>query len=171
MRLIGRRLPQIVLIDLRMPDVEDTEHIEQIRENWPEIKVVVMSGSEDQRSIDTALAAGASAFIVKNVESADLGSILRQVAGGSVFHPVGAPPAADSGAAAPGEAQAAGLTERERKILQAAARGMTTAQISRELWISEHTVKFHLTNVYRKLGVSNRAAAVRWAIERRNTTR
>jgi DNA-binding NarL/FixJ family response regulator len=57
------------------------------------------------------------------------------------------------------------LTERERVILEAVATGRTTADISRELWVSEHTVKFHLTNIYRKLGVRNRACAVRYALE------
>ena len=57
------------------------------------------------------------------------------------------------------------LTERERAILTAVASGMTTAAISRELWISQHTVKFHLTNIYRKIGVSNRAGAVRYALQ------
>jgi DNA-binding CsgD family transcriptional regulator len=57
------------------------------------------------------------------------------------------------------------LTERERSILTAVASGMTTAAISRDLWISQHTIKFHLTNIYRKLGVTNRAGAVRYALE------
>ena len=57
------------------------------------------------------------------------------------------------------------LTDRERSILSAVASGMTTAAISRDLWISEHTIKFHLTNIYRKLGVANRAGAVRYALE------
>ena len=57
------------------------------------------------------------------------------------------------------------LTDRERSILSAVASGLTTAAISRELWVSEHTIKFHLTNIYRKLGVANRAAAVRYALE------
>jgi DNA-binding CsgD family transcriptional regulator len=57
------------------------------------------------------------------------------------------------------------LTERERDILARVAAGMTTAAISRELWVSEHTIKFHLTNIYRKLGVPNRAGAVRYALD------
>jgi DNA-binding CsgD family transcriptional regulator len=63
------------------------------------------------------------------------------------------------------EPESPGLTERERTILGAVARGMTTAAISDHLWVSEHTVKFHLTNIYRKLGVPNRAGAVRYALE------
>ena len=57
------------------------------------------------------------------------------------------------------------MTEREQAILEAVACGKTTAVISRELWVSEHTVKFHLTNIYRKLGVANRAGAVRYALQ------
>jgi DNA-binding CsgD family transcriptional regulator len=57
------------------------------------------------------------------------------------------------------------LTEREREILDAVAAGLTTSAISHNLWVSEHTVKFHLTNIYRKLGVANRAGAIRYALE------
>jgi len=158
--LVERRRPQVVLMDLRMPDVEGTEHIRQIRERWPEVKVVVLSASEDRASVDAALRAGASGFVVKSVSPSDIAAILRQVASGVFLAP--APPATDGEGTGDEDPR---LTERERTILSAAARGLTTAAISRELWISEHTVKFHLTNVYRKLGVPNRAAAVRWALE------
>jgi DNA-binding CsgD family transcriptional regulator len=73
---------------------------------------------------------------------------------------------APSGGAAPSEACAGpSLTAREKAILLAVSKGLTTKSISRELWVSEHTVKFHLTNIYRKLGVSNRSGAVRFALE------
>jgi DNA-binding NarL/FixJ family response regulator len=163
MALIERRRPELVLMDLRMPDVDGTEHIEQIRSSWPDVKVVVLSGSDDRPSIDEALAAGASAFVVKSISSSDLASVLRQVASGSVFHAVGQ--SASRAGASSDEPTGPVLTDRERAILQMIANGLTTAAISNELYISEHTVKFHLTNTYRKLGVSNRAAAVRWAIE------
>jgi len=68
-------------------------------------------------------------------------------------------------AAPSGESDAPALTDRERDILSRVAAGMTTAAISRELWVSEHTIKFHLTNIYRKLGVANRAGAVRYALD------
>lgn len=161
MRLIERRKPEIVLLDLRMPDVEGTEHIQEVRDRWPEVKVVVLSGSEDRPSVDAALRAGASAFVVKSVGPTDLATILRQVQAGVFIAP--AAPAREN--AVEPSADRPDLTEREETILRAAARGLTTAQISREIWVSEHTVKFHLTNIYRKLGVPNRAAAVRWALE------
>src|SRR5205085_7754971 len=86
---------------------------------------------------------------------------LRQAASGAIFHAPAAAPAAPA-AAAPSHPA---LTAREQAILTAVARGMTTKAISKDLWLSEHTVKFHLTNIYRKLGVANRSAAVRYAYE------
>jgi NarL family two-component system response regulator LiaR len=164
--LIERRRPEVVLMDLRMPGVQGTEHIEQVRERWPDVKVIVLSATEDQTAIDQALAAGASAFIVKSISPSDIPAILRQVASGAVFHAPGrARSWGGGGSAAPEPPAGPELTERERSILGAVARGLTTSEIGRELFISEHTVKFHLTNLYRKLGVSNRTAAVRYALE------
>jgi DNA-binding NarL/FixJ family response regulator len=125
----------------------------------------VLSACEDRASIDAALAAGASAYIVKSVNPFDIAAVLRQVWGvGVVFHAVtNARPVL--GYPAEREPEAPVLTQRECTILAAVARGMTTAAISENLWVSEHTVKFHLTNIYRKLGVANRAGAVRYALE------
>jgi DNA-binding NarL/FixJ family response regulator len=162
LQLAARRRPQVVVMDMRMPGVSGNDCIREIRGAWPEVKVVVLSANEDRASIDSALAAGASAYVLKTVHTADIAGVLRQAASGSVFHP-------RSGSALTGE-DAHGrepklLTERERTILEAVAAGMTTAAISQELWVSEHTVKFHLTNIYRKLEVRNRAGAVRYALE------
>ena len=109
--------------------------------------------------------AGASSYIVKSVDTADIASVVRQTASGNVFHPV----LRGQGRAAPGDGpDVPSLTERERTILDAVATGLTTATISKNLWVSQHTVKFHLTNIYRKLGVTNRAGAVRYALENRH---
>ena len=162
MQLIERRCPGLVLLDLRMPDVVGFECIEQIREKWPEIKTVVMSACDDRPSIDGALAAGASAYVVKSATTVDVVSVLRQASNGAVFH---APSYSASESGAGDQPALPILTDRERTILSAVAAGLPTAAISRDLWVSEHTVKFHLTNIYRKLGVANRAAAVRYAYE------
>jgi DNA-binding NarL/FixJ family response regulator len=160
--MVERRRPEVVLLDLYMPGVKGAELIAQIRNQWPEVKTVVLSANEDRASIDSALNAGASAYIVKSVNPSDLSSVIRQVAGGAIFHAPSRPTSAAPEAEVPAGPD---LTERERTILAAIASGQTTAAISRELWVSEHTIKFHLTNIYRKLGVSNRAGAVRFAIE------
>ncbi len=163
MRLVERRRPQVVLTDLRMPGADGAECIKQIRATWPEIRVVVLSACEDRPSIDAALNAGASAYVIKSINATDIAAVLRQAASGSVFHATSMPaPRVEEAGTDP---QMPELTERERAILEAVAAGKTTAVISRELWVSEHTVKFHLTNIYRKLGVPNRAGAVRYALQ------
>lgn len=162
--MIARRSPRLVLLDLNMPGVNGLGCIEAIAARWPEVKMVVLSACEDRRMINGALLAGASAYVVKSVMTMDLASVVRQASTGAVFHaPTGQPQMA--GRADEPEREA-GLTARERAILEAVASGLTTAAISKELWVSEHTVKFHLTNIYRKLGVSNRAGAIRYALER-----
>ena len=163
MALVERRRPQVVLTDLRMPGTDGADCIEQIRTTYPDVRVVVLSACEDRPSIDAALNAGASAFVVKSINATDIAAVVRQAASGSVFHATSAPSRktdeSDEESALPE------LTEREHAILEAVACGKTTAVISRELWVSEHTVKFHLTNIYRKLGVANRAGAVRYALQ------
>jgi DNA-binding NarL/FixJ family response regulator len=163
MSLVERRAPQLVLLDMRMPGVSGVDHIERIRSRWPEVKVVVLSACEDRASIDSALAAGASAYVVKSVSPSDIASVLRQAATGNVYHATGRRQQSTAEEAEPPAGPA--LTARERTILEAVATGLPTSAISRDLWVSEHTVKFHLTNIYRKLGVPNRAAAVRYAVE------
>lgn len=162
MQLIDRRQPDIVLMDLKMPGVTGMEAIHRIHQRWPHVKTVVLSACDDRPTIDSALRAGASAYVLKSAHTIDIASVLRQASSGAVFHapasptPVAGPPEAPAGPA---------LTERERSILSAVASGKTTSAISQDLWISEHTIKFHLTNIYRKLGVANRAGAVRYALE------
>lgn len=163
--LIERRRPDVVLLDLRMPGVAGAECVAQITERWPEIKTVVISAETDRATIDETLRAGASAYVIKTVTSTDLGAVIRQaVSGGAVFQASsrapGPAPATDAA-----ESPGCRLTTRERAIIAAVAAGKTTSAISGELWVSEHTVKFHLTNIYRKLGVSNRAMAVKYALE------
>jgi DNA-binding NarL/FixJ family response regulator len=162
MQLVERRRPDLVLMDLRMPGVSGTEMIERIGQRWPEVKTIVLSACDDRPTIDAALNAGASAYVLKSAHTVDIASVLRQASSGAVFHASSvAPPRASSAPTPTGPS----LTERELSILAAVASGMTTAAISRDLWISEHTIKFHLTNIYRKLGVANRAGAVRYALE------
>jgi DNA-binding NarL/FixJ family response regulator len=162
MQLVERRRPDLVLMDLKMPGIVGVEAIERIRQTWPDIRTVVLSACDDRATIDAALRAGASAYVLKSAHTVDIASVLREVSSGAVFH---APSHAPGGPAGADESPLPALTDRERSILSAVALGLTTAAISRDLWISEHTIKFHLTNIYRKLGVSNRAGAVRYALE------
>jgi DNA-binding NarL/FixJ family response regulator len=160
--LVGRRRPELVLMDLNMPGLSGTDCVERIRDSLPATKIVVLSACDEPAAIDAALRAGASAYILKSATTIDVASVVRQAFSGVVFHaPLNAPrygsPRHDD--------EVPALTDRERSILSAVASGMPTAAISRDLWIGEQTVKFHLTNIYRKLGVSNRASAIRYALE------
>jgi DNA-binding NarL/FixJ family response regulator len=160
LRLVERRRPDVVLTDLRMPDVDGVACVERIRACWPEVKVVVLSACESPTDISAALAAGASAYVLKSVKPVDVASVIRQAAQGVVFHAPAVEEPADGGE------EELGLTDREREILSGVADGLATKELSRRLWVSDHTIKFHLTNIYRKLGVTNRAGAVRLAYER-----
>jgi DNA-binding NarL/FixJ family response regulator len=158
--LVGRTDPDLVVLDLRMPGMDGLICLDQIKKRHPSVKVVVLSVSTDEKLIENVLKRGASAYIVKSVNPIDLPAALRQAVEGTVFNAIGLPEATAASAA-----KAAGLTERETVILTALARGLSNEQIGKELWIAEQTVKFHLTNIYRKLGVANRTEAARYAYQ------
>ena len=156
--LVRRSSPDLVLLDLRMPGLDGLTALEQIKHECPGVKVVVLSATADPSVIQTALSRGASAYIIKSVNPPDLPATLRQVLEGNVFHPVGRP--TDGHAAAK-----IGLSSRETEILQAVSRGLSNHAIGKELFVAEQTVKFHLTNIYRKLNATNRTEAVRVAYQ------
>ena len=157
--MVGRTNPDVVLLDLRMPGADGISCLTRIRSQYPEVKVVILSSSTDEQVIANVLKKGASAYVVKSVNPIDLPSVLRQAVEGTVFTAIGLPDD-DSSAA-----RAAGLTERETAILSALARGLSNEAIAKELWVAEQTVKFHLTKIYRKLGVANRTEAARLAYQ------
>jgi DNA-binding NarL/FixJ family response regulator len=161
--LVERRNPDIVLLDLRMPGIDGVACVKQIKQSSPDVKAVLLSACDDRPSIESAERAGASAYVIKSVSSVDIPALLRQVAAGYTLFQAPDRRSADAAAGSGGPE----LTERELTILASVAAGLTTKAISSELWVSEHTVKFHLTNIYRKLGVSNRSGAVRYAYEHR----
>jgi DNA-binding NarL/FixJ family response regulator len=158
--LVRRLKPDLVLLDLRMPQMDGLTCLAKIRKEFPEMKVAILSVSQDPELIQTALKRGANAYIVKTIDPDDLAGALRQALDGNVFTTAGL--TQDPGERA---AKEAGLTDRELGIVRAVARGLSNEAISNELWVAEQTVKFHLTNIYRKLGVSNRTEAARYAFE------
>ena len=158
--LVKRLRPDLVLLDLRMPQMDGLTCLAKIREQYPDVKVAILSASQDSDLIQTALKRGAHAYIVKSVNPVDLAGSLRQVVAGNVFTTVGV--TEESGERM---AKEAGLTDRELVIVRAVARGLSNEAIAKELWVAEQTVKFHLTNIYRKLGVANRTEAARYAYE------
>jgi DNA-binding NarL/FixJ family response regulator len=168
--LVDQHVPDLVLLDHRLSGMDGIACVRLIKERHPQIKVVMLSASEDSARITEALQAGASAYIGKRINPCDLASSLMQIVDGVVYQMspglAGAAPApAPAPVIAEPSARPCDLTDRELTMLAAISRGLSTKAISRELWITEKTVKFHLTNIYRKLGVHNRASAMRYAFD------
>jgi two-component system, NarL family, response regulator YdfI len=160
--LAGRTEPDVVLLDLRMPGMDGLTCLELLRQRHPRIKTIVLSGVDDPNVVRSAFTRGAVAFIRKDVDPRDLPSAVRQAVNGTVAQPI----FGDTSEAAPAPADDPGLSERERAILSALGEGMSNKQIAGRLWLAEQTVKFHLTNIYRKLEVSTRTEAVNAAYRR-----
>jgi DNA-binding NarL/FixJ family response regulator len=156
--MVARTRPDVVLVDPQLCG-DGFECIEVVKARHRETKVVVFSVNSNLHHVQAALEAGAAAYIIKTIHPLDLVGALRQTLQRTVFHP------RLSHALKGANGHAEELTAREREILTAVARGLSNRAISEELWVTEQTVKFHLTNVYRKLGVPSRTAAVRYAHE------
>ena len=159
--LVARTNPDLVLLDIRMPELDGMACLDAINQRYPDVKVVMLSAFADPQHVQEALERGACGYIVKSVSPLDLASALRQAFEGTVYHALGLPESPAQSSAA-----ASGLTERELAVLDAVARGLPNQAIARELWVTEQTVKFHLTNIFRKLGVRNRTEAARAAYAR-----
>jgi DNA-binding NarL/FixJ family response regulator len=158
--LIASERPDLVLMDVRMPQLDGLSCLDTIMSQHPGVKVAMMSGYHDTEMIEDALRRGACAFIQKSIKPDDLAAVIRHIVSGTVIQSVGRAVPQPTAAT-----HAAELTERELSILQALARGLSNDAIAKELWIACPTVKFHVRNVYRKLEVSNRTEAARYAYE------
>jgi DNA-binding NarL/FixJ family response regulator len=158
----------LLLLDLNLPGVEGTELLETIVAGNTELKILVLSGVQDQRSVMRVLQLGAAGFVPKSMDSDVLLTAIRFVLGGGVYIPSGLLAEAQrSGllaAPTPAEAGLAGsrveLTDRQRDVLMCLARGAPIKLICRELNLSEGTVKTHVTAIYRAFGANNRTEAL-----------
>lgn len=168
--LVARTTPDVVLMDLRMADVDGASATRQITTQYPNVHVVVLTSFADQTSVVAAFDAGAVGYVLKHAEpDAILNAVRVAVEGGSQLDPAVAR-ALLRARSAPRTPEGAVLTERESEVLEAVRRGLANKQIARELGISERTVKAHLTNVFQRLGVTDRTQAALWAQNRRHET-
>jgi len=157
--LVGSTSPDVVLLDMRMPGIDGLGCLQRLRARHPDVKVVMCSMAADPDKIQSAFKHGACGYILKTIDPTDLGSAIRQAVEGTAYHALGLPAMNDQTVAS-----AAGLTNRELDIVKGIARGLSNKAIALELWITVQTVKFHLTSIYRKLGITNRTEAARWAL-------
>jgi DNA-binding NarL/FixJ family response regulator len=165
--LLPKVNPDVVILDLRMPNGDGLDTLTRIRQDHPGMKVIILSMFEDSEHIDQALQRGADGYVVKSINPLDLPSTIRQVVEGAVHlrgvATVAGPGEGTSGEGAPRQSGGAVLTDRELTILKLVAEGLSNLDIANRLFVTEQTVKFHLSNIYRKLGVGNRTEATRYA--------
>ncbi|TEU15551.1 MAG: response regulator transcription factor [Anaerolineales bacterium] len=170
--LTGKLLPQVVLMDLRMPRMDGLEAIELIRDAWPEVAIVILTTYNEDDLMLRGLRAGALGYLLKDTNRQTLMDTLRAAARGeALLLPdviARALSAAPSGLSASRRASVKEpkLTEREHQVLRRAAKGERSKEIAAGLGITERTVKSHLSSIYNKLGVDSRAAAVAEAAKR-----
>jgi DNA-binding NarL/FixJ family response regulator len=164
--LYDEHRPDVVLMDLSMPEVDGTEATRRIVASNPGAAVVILTSFSDREQILAALDAGAIGYLLKDAEPAELIDGVRAAARGeSPLHPKAARELLtqrDAGAPPPAEPD---LTTREREILVQLAHGLPNKRIALDLGISEKTVKAHVTSIFNSLGVTDRTQAALWARE------
>ena len=165
--LVDRHRPDLVIVGIDADGEFGDDFVRFVRARCPASKIVVLGEAADAAAVESALGAGATAYVVK-ASPDDLAVAIRQSFSTSIFFnslhgPAVAPaPAPPAQVAAPAAA-AIRLTKRELEILRLVSEGYSNSQLAQMLWVTEQTVKFHLSNIYRKLGVANRTEASRWA--------
>jgi len=156
--------PDVVLMDLEMPDMDGIETTHELKTRRPRTAVVVLTSFSDRERILAALDAGAVGYLLKDADPEELARAIRAAARGEApLHPLAARELLDRRRAGPQ------LTEREQEILTLVAQGLPNKLIARRLAISERTVKGHLTRVFERIGVTDRTQAALWARDHRLT--
>ncbi|HEX5837427.1 MAG TPA: response regulator transcription factor [Anaerolineales bacterium] len=165
-QLVSLHRPDVVLMDLMMPGTDGITATREIRQKYPAVKVIALTSFAEQNMIQGALQAGAVGYLQKNVTAAELGNAIRSAcAGHMILSPEATQVLAQSVAQPhiPGEQ----LTEREREVLKCMVDGLNNNAIAEALFVSLGTVKFHISNIFHKLGVNSRVEAVKMAIEQK----
>lgn len=159
---VERHRPDVILLDIRLPDATGLEVCRKLNEQHPRVNVVMLTVYEDEHYVLEALRAGAKGYLLKKVTDDELTRVLKSVCAGEIVvdPSLASQMAVRSAQAAP----AVRLTEREREVLTAMADGLSNAAIASQLVISEETVKTHVKSLLRKLGALDRTQAVSLAL-------
>ncbi|MDF1597319.1 MAG: response regulator transcription factor [Acidimicrobiia bacterium] len=164
-RRVGYASPEVVVMDVRLPDGSGVEACREIRSRWPAVKVLMLTSYADEEALMSAIVAGASGYVLKRIDSHDLVNNIRKVAAGEslldgemtdrLFRKL----RGDE----PDDPLLARLTPQERKILDHIADGLTNREISEQMFLAEKTVKNYVSNLLAKLEMSRRSEAAAYA--------
>jgi DNA-binding NarL/FixJ family response regulator len=173
--LVAEHAPDAILLDLHMPVLDGVATAKRLAAEHPDVAVVVLTTYADDQTVLDAMHAGARSYLTKDADRVHIAQALHAAAGGlTVFDPrahaallAAAAPGAGSGRPSSAEtAPAAGpdsLTPREAEILRLIARGLTNPEIAAQLFLSNHTIKTHISRIFAKTGSRDRAAAIGYA--------
>lgn len=167
-RMIPTLAPDVVLLDLLMPQMDGVETMTVLRPLVPQTRFVVLTSLAEPAQVQRALAAGAAGYLTKTASAQELVNVIRAAHGG---RRVLSPEATEALISASHQhAPGSDLTQRERELLTLMARGLSNQDIAEQLHIALPTVKFHITNILGKLGASNRTEAVLTALKHKLVT-
>jgi DNA-binding NarL/FixJ family response regulator len=167
---IGASSPDVVLLDVHLPDGSGTQVIQAVAKSSPDVRFLALSVSDAAEDVIATIRAGARGYVTKTIKPAELIDAIRRVhEGDAVFSPrlAGFVLDAFAGSAPPIDPEIDQLTPREREVLRYIARGYTYKEVASELHLSVKTVETHVSAVLRKLQLSNRRELTRWAEDRR----
>src|SRR5688572_32416603 len=165
-QMVSLHKPDVVLMDLMMPGMDGITATREIHQKYPNVKVIVLTSFAEQNMVQGALQAGAIGYLQKNVTAKELGNAIRSAFAGKMTLSDEAAQALAQSVAQP-QIRGQQLTERERDVLKAMVDGLNNNEIAEALVISLGTVKFHISNIFQKLGIDSRVEAVKLAIEQK----
>ena len=167
--------PDILLLDINMPKGNGIEVATRLKDTHPEIRILALTIHDDENYMMKMIQSGAAGYLLKDVEPSMMVQAIRRVHAGEsfvepsltakLFRGITDREAQKPAPQAPGMSESDKLSAREIEVLRLIGRGMSNAEIARELYLSEKTVKNHLTNIFRKIQVSDRTQAVLFAIK------
>ena len=165
-QMVSLHKPDVVLMDLMMPGMDGITATREIHTKYPNVKVIALTSFAEQNMVQGALQAGAIGYLQKNVTAKELGYAIRAAVEGKMTLSAEATQVLANSVAQP-QLSGSQLTERERDVLKCMVAGQNNNEIADSLVISLGTVKFHISNIFQKLGVDSRVEAVKLAIEQK----